>query len=127
MAKMSAETAFRNGVSAKSFMNGYFKPAKRLLVRDNYYGIMMLKINDYISSNRQLANRQVKFVKSRDDQKTANQINEILWNMLTGNVPYKEIFFKAMNLRLISKTLPFNPLSWTRKKRDIFGKRSIKN
>ncbi len=121
MAKMSARTAFKNGVSAKSFMNGYFNPAKKLLARDNFYGIMMLKINDYISSNRQLANRQVMFAKSSEDKKTASQINEILWNMLTGNVPYKEIFAKAMNLRLISKTLPLNPFFWTRKKRDIFS------
>ncbi len=107
MAKMSAYAAFKNGVSAKSFRNGYFKPAKRLLARDNFYGILMLKINDFISSNRQLANRQVRLVKSSNDKKTAMQINEILWNMLTGNVPYKEIFAKAINLRLISKTLSF--------------------
>ena len=119
MAKMSARTAFKNGVSARSFMNGYFRPAKRLLVRDNFYGIMMLKINDYISSNRKLANRQVKLIKSGNDKQTARQINEILWNMLTGNVPYKEILFKAMNLRLISKTLPLNPLFWIRKKSDV--------
>ncbi|GAX62019.1 geranylgeranyl reductase [Candidatus Scalindua japonica] len=119
MAKMSAHTAFKNGVSAKSFMNGYFKPAKKLLARDNFYGILMLKINDYISSNRRLANRQVQLVKCDNDKKTASQINEILWNMLTGNVPYKEIFFKAMSLRLISKTLPLNPLCWKRKKRNV--------
>ncbi len=121
MAKMSANTAFKNGVSAKSFMNDYFKPAKRLLARDNFYGIVMLKINDYISSNRQLANSQVKLVKSSDDKKTASQINDILWNMLTGNVPYKEIFVKAMNLRLISKMLTFYPLFWIRKKMDILS------
>jgi len=121
MARMSAYTAFKSGVSETSFMNGYFKPAKKLLARDNFYGIMMLKINDYISSNRQLVNRQVKLVKSIDDVKTASQINEILWNMLTGNVPYREIFVKAMSLRLISKTLPFNPLFWIRKKSGIFG------
>ncbi len=115
MAKMSAYTAFKNGVSARSFMNDYFKPAKNLMARDNFYGIVMLRINDYISSNRQLANRQLKLMKSAEDTKTASQINEILWNMLTGNVPYKEIFVKAMNLRLISKMLPFNPLSWIRK------------
>ena len=55
-------------------------------------------------------------------RKTASQINEILWNMLTGNVPYKEIFVIAMSLRLISKTLPFNPLFWIRKKSGIFSK-----
>ena len=119
MAKMSANAAFRNGVSARSFMNGYFKPAKRLLARDNFYGLVMLRINDYIASNRQLANRQVKYAKSTDDKKTANQVNEILWNMLTGNVPYKEIFVKAMSLRLILKMLPLNFLSWLRKKRDV--------
>ena len=119
MAKMSAYTALKNGVSARSFMNGYFKPAKKLLARDNFYGIVMLKINDYISSNRQLANRQIKLVKSTDERKTASQINEILWSMLTGNVTYKEIFVKAMSLRLISKTLPFNPLSWIRKESEI--------
>jgi len=121
MAKLSAYTAFKNGVSARSFMNGYFKPAKRLLARDNFYGIVMLKINDYISSNRQLANRQVKLVKSTEDTKTASLINEILWNMLTGNVTYKEILIKAMNLRLILKTLPFHPLIWIRKKGGIFS------
>ena len=121
MAKISAYTAFKNGVSATSFMNGYFKPAKRLLARDNFYGIMMLKINDYISSNRQLANRQVKLVKSADDSKTASLINEILWNMLTGNVPYKEIFIKAISLRLILRTLLINPLSWIRKESGTTG------
>jgi flavin-dependent dehydrogenase len=121
MAKLSAFTAFKNGVSARSFVNGYFKPAKKLLARDNFYGIVMLKINDYISSNRQLANRQVKLLKSTEDTKTASQINEILWNMLTGNVTYKEILIKAINLRLISKTLPFNPLFWLRKKDGVLG------
>ncbi len=120
MAKMSACAAFKNGVSATSFMNGYFNPAKRLLARDNFYGIMMLKINDYISANRQLANRQVRLVKCTEDTKTANQINEILWNMLTGNVSYKKIFVKAMSLRLILKTLPLNPLSWIKKENSVF-------
>ena len=121
MAKISAYTAFKNGVSATSFMNGYFKPAKRLLARDNFYGIMMLKINDYISSNRQLASRQIKLAKSTDDTKTARLINEILWNMLTGNVPYKEIFIKAISLRLILRTLLINPLSWIRKESGTTG------
>ena len=121
MAKISAYTAFKNGVSATSFMNGYFKPAKRLLARDNFYGIMMLKINDYISSNRQLANRQVKLIKSADNTKTASLINEILWNMITGNVPYKEIFIKAISLRLILRTLLINPLSWIRKESGTTG------
>jgi hydrogenase maturation factor len=99
-------------------MNGYFKPAKRLLVRDNFYGIMMLKINDYLSSQRQIANSHIRLMKSSKDKKTADQINEMLWNMLTGNVPYREIFFKAMNPGFVSKILPIDMLAWIRQKRD---------
>ncbi len=118
MAKLSACTAFKNGVSKKSFMNGYFIPAKKLLVRDNFYGIMMLKINDYMSSQRRIVNSHVYLMKSNKDKKTADKINEILWNMLTGNVPYKEIFFKAINPGFVSKTLPVNMLAWVRQKKD---------
>ncbi len=118
MAKLAACTAFKNGVSEKSFMKGYFKPAKKLLARDNFYGIMMLKINDYLSSQRQIANSHISIIKSRDNKKTADQLNEILWNMLTGNVPYKEIFFKAINPGFVSKALPVNMRAWVHQKID---------
>ena len=65
MAKLSAYTAFKYGVSEGAFMNGYFKPAKRLLARDNLYGIIMLKINDYLSSQKQIANTNIKIIKGR--------------------------------------------------------------
>jgi hypothetical protein len=118
MAKLSAYTAFKYGVSGSAFKNGYFKPAKKLLARDNLYGIMMLKINDYISSQRQIANTHIKVIRSDKDKKTSNQINEILWNMLTGNAPYREIFYKAINPRLILKMLPIDTLAWAKQKRD---------
>ncbi len=121
MAKLSAYTAFKCGVSEKALMNGYFKPAKRVLARDNLYGIMMLKINDFLSSQRQIANTNIRIIKSDKDKETANQINEILWNMLTGNVPYKEIFYKAMKPRLVLKMLPINAFAWVRQKWDDVG------
>ncbi len=116
MAKLSAYTAFKYGVSEKAFMKGYFKPAKRLLARDNLYGIMMLKINDYISSQRQIANAHIRILNSNQDKKTANRINEILWNMLTGNISYKEIFYKVINPRLVFKMLPISMIAWARQK-----------
>ena len=116
MAKLSAYTAFKYGVSERAFMNGYFKPAKRLLARDNLYGIIMLKINDYISSQRQIANAHIRILRSNRDEKIVNRINEILWDMITGNAPYKEIFYKAINLRLVLKILPISMIAWARQK-----------
>jgi len=118
MAKLSAYTAFKYGVSENAFKNGYFKPAKKRLARDNLYGIMLLRINDYISSQRQIANTHVRIIKYERDKKTANQINEILWNVLTGNAPYKEIFYKAINPRLVLKMLPIDTIAWVRQKRE---------
>jgi hypothetical protein len=118
MAKLSADSVFKQGVSERAFMNGYFKPAKRLLARDNFYGTVMLKINDYISSQRQIANTHIKVIKSNKDRKTSEQINEILWNMLTGNKPYKDILYKALNPRLVIKMLPIDLAAWARQKID---------
>ncbi len=117
MAKLSAYTAFKYGVSERAFMNGYFKPAKKLLARDNLYGIVMLKINDYISSQRQIANTHIKFIKSNKGKKVASQINEILWNMLTGNTSYEEIFCKVINNpRLVLSMLSISVVAWVRQK-----------
>ncbi|MCP5004745.1 MAG: hypothetical protein GY941_12520 [Planctomycetes bacterium] len=106
MAKLSAHTAFKKGISETALLNGYFKPAKRILARDNLYGLVMLKINDHLTSNRQIANNHIKIIKSHKDKWYADQINGILWNMLTGNIPYKEIFYKALHPRLVLKIVP---------------------
>ena len=55
------------------------------------------------------------------NKETANKINDILWNMLTGNAPYKEIFYKAMKPRLVLKMLPINAFAWVRQKWDDVG------
>jgi hypothetical protein len=57
-------------------------------------------------------------MKSNKDKETGKQINEILWNMLTGNRPYKEIFYMAMNPRLVLKMLPINSFAWAIQKKD---------
>ncbi|MDR4507579.1 MAG: hypothetical protein MRJ65_04965 [Candidatus Brocadiaceae bacterium] len=116
MARLSADTAFQHGISARAFMEGYFTPAKRVLARDNVYGIFMLKINDYLSSQRLIANNHVKMIKSTKDTKTANLLNEILWNMLTGNVTYKEIFYKVLNFRFIARIVSKDIIALTEKK-----------
>jgi hypothetical protein len=38
--------------------------------------------------------------------------------MLTGNAPYKEIFYKAINPRLVLKMLPIDTIAWVRQKRE---------
>ncbi len=106
MAKLSAYTAFKKGISEAALKNGYFKPAKRFLARDNLYGLIILKLNDYLSSHRQIANSHIKVLNSHKDKQTAGQLNDILWNMLTGNITYKEIFYKVINPRLVSKIVP---------------------
>ncbi|MDR4505992.1 MAG: hypothetical protein MRK01_14560 [Candidatus Scalindua sp.] len=122
MAKLSAYTAFKYGVSEGAFLKGYFKPARKLLARDNLYGIVMLKINDYISSQRHIANSHINVIKSNKGAKIADEINEILWNMLTGNTSYKEILCKViLNPRLVFTMLSISMIAWVRQKIDDFN------
>ncbi|MBI2470861.1 MAG: hypothetical protein HYV59_06415 [Planctomycetes bacterium] len=99
-ARLAAHTVFERGVSEGAFKKGYYKPALKLLAQDNFFGTLMFGIHDYTTSRKELVNAQIDHLIKRRNAWESIQINGILWNMVTGNASYKEIFFKAINPRL---------------------------
>ena len=53
-AELAAETAFECGVTGNDFKKDYYKKAKRLLARDNFYGHIIYSINGIVTSRRHL-------------------------------------------------------------------------
>lgn len=106
-AKLAAQTIFKNGISEEDFRKGYYKPALRLLAQDNFFGNLMFGIHDYTTSRKQLVNVQFDHLEKRKDAWESIQINGILWNMVTGNASYKEIFSKAIDPRLHIAMFPY--------------------
>ncbi|NUN22419.1 MAG: hypothetical protein HUU09_03010 [Candidatus Jettenia caeni] len=106
-ARLASNTIFKYGISEKDFKTGYYKPALRLLAQDNFFGNLMFSIHDYTTSSKQLVNAQIDHLDKYKNAWESIQINTILWNMVTGNTSYKEIFFKAINLRLHAIMFPY--------------------
>ena len=114
-AQLAAKTAFERGVSEKDFEEGYFKPAKRLLGRDNLYGNLILMANDVISRQKHVVSSHIKYMSEYPDTWEAKRMNEVLWNAVTGNDTYKNIILKSVNPRLLLSLFSTTVSSFMRK------------
>lgn len=102
-AQLAAETAFARGVSAAAFKRGYWSRARRLIVQDNLYGRVLFKVNDLISRSELVVEAHLRTATA--EWKVSRLLQDILWNMFTGNIPYRRIFWKCLNPRLQLKLL----------------------
>ncbi len=104
-ARLAAETAIFKGVSASSFKEHYFKQAKKLIIRDNAYGRLLFFINDAISSVPLFRKSHLSLAKKSDKTGPPQKIRLILWNMFTGNIPYRDIFMISLDFSLLLSSL----------------------
>ncbi|MFC2168055.1 NAD(P)/FAD-dependent oxidoreductase [Acidobacteriota bacterium] len=98
-AQLAAEASFKHGVDSHSLRTYYIKPAKKKIRNDNRYGRLLFKVNDIISARSILTHAHFN-VAERKDSSTSNRMRTILWNMFTGNIPYKDILKISLNFRL---------------------------
>lgn len=99
-AKLAAETAFVSGIDASSFSSYYYRIAKKMIIHDNYYGRFLFLINDIISSVPILTRSHLSMARKSANKKSPRKIRSILWNMFTGNIPYRDIFKISLDLKL---------------------------
>lgn len=99
-AELAANTVFRMGVSRNAFKLGYYKEARKMIIRDNFYGRLLFYINDYISQKDWLAEIFLRLTNPERMDATARRLQEILWNLFSGDIPYRSIFRKALHPRL---------------------------
>lgn len=98
-AQMAAEASFKHGVDAHSLRTHYIKRAKKKIRNDNRYGRLLFKVNDFISTVPILTHAHFTIAEKKNSR-AAKRMRSILWNMFTGNIPYKDIFKMLMNFRL---------------------------
>ena len=96
-AGLAAETAVCRGIDAGSFAEFYHRPARKNISRDNDYGRVLFFANDVISRFPLFRGIHMQLAASANEGRSAQKIRSILWNMFTGNVPYKDIFFAAFD------------------------------
>jgi len=107
-AQLAAEAVFNWGISESALRTRYFKRIKKEIIRDNLYGRILFKINDFVAGSRFLSEVMLKVAINQSRRKKKNHMREVLWNMYTGNAPYKTIFFNffhpALQWELIAYT-----------------------
>ncbi len=101
-ARLAAEAAFDRGVDAASFFSGYLKPARTQIIRDNLYGRALFRLNDAISSIPVMARSHFDLARNIRTGPVPRRIRFLLWNMFTGEIPYRKIFIGLLDVRLQS-------------------------
>jgi len=97
-AKLAAETAFFDGISKSAFRRNYLSKAQKLIVRDNRYGRLLFSLNHFICKSELLTKVFSRVAEARNDSPEKGHLRFILWNMLTGNTPYRNIFFDCFKM-----------------------------
>ncbi|MHC4534782.1 MAG: NAD(P)/FAD-dependent oxidoreductase [Planctomycetota bacterium] len=104
-AKLAMETAFDLGISASAFRKGYFKQARKLIIRDNFFGRLLFRLGDMIDKINFLSDAHLRLALQNDRNSSARLFRNIHWNICTGNISYRRIFFLTLNPILQVKLL----------------------
>ncbi len=104
--QLAVRAAFENGISSEDFARHYYKPARKLLAMDNKLGAVILAISDFITRQNWLVKARLSYVKDKRGSWIANHLNTLLWNMVTGDAPYKKILIQALNPIFQMKLIP---------------------
>jgi len=99
-AQIAAQTAFNIGISESAFKRGYFKSIKKVIIRDNYYGRILFRLNDFVTGHNFLSKVLLRMVMDEEKRSKSSHMRSVLWNMYTGNIPYKSIFINLLHPRL---------------------------
>ena len=101
-AEAAAKIMIEEGFSKKAFKR--FDKKISELRKDNFYGRVLFSINQAIAENNFLSN-SLTHVALREQLMAETPINDILWDMLTGEDSYRHIFS-----RLIKQNIPLKVL-----------------
>jgi flavin-dependent dehydrogenase len=99
-AGLAAEAAFDRGVDAASLDRAFYRPAQRLIGRDNLYGRALFRLNHILSSAPLLSQAHFSLARKESRSGTPRKLRRILWSMFTGDLPYRRILFMALDPRL---------------------------
>lgn len=99
-AQLAAEAVFCYGLDSDSLSIHFYQKAKKLISRDNSFGRLLFLMNNFISSVPLLSKVHLDLARKKADSGPSKKIKSILWNMFTGNVPYRQILVETLDFSL---------------------------
>ena len=113
-AHYAAKAALNKGISKDELKKYYDRPCRKKFVHDNLCGRFLLHVLDFILTRKILSQSYLKLV-TKENQGLANShrksrsylqrqnLSDLLWNLYTGNVPYKHVLTKTLSPVLLLK------------------------
>ncbi len=95
-AKAAANAVFNAGVSESDLRDEYYRKIKRLIIRDNFYGRILFKADELVYRSPFLSKVLMRLAIDEEKRGKGGIASVILWNMYTGNIPYRKIFRMAL-------------------------------
>ena len=117
-ARAAAEAALRFGVSAESFRDHYY-PVCRAISRDSAYGRIIFWAEELFFANDVTTGTLLNAARLEQQRYEMREqlINELLWSLLTGNRPYRDIFLMSVNPKVHFRT-------WSKTVRSVWKKKT---
>ena len=97
-AKAAARTAIFQGISANDFRR-YYLPFCRKMEFDNRIGQLLFRIIGQINRMKFARRAVIHMVSSEQEGKASIEsgMSMVIWDMLTGGAPYKEVLLRTLN------------------------------
>jgi len=105
-ARLAAQAIFEN-YSGKTSPQIYYHRAKKLIIKDNFYGRILFRWNDLIASFPPLTKFNLSLIRKTRETYLNRKLKEILWDIFTGEKPYRQIFRDCLQPRLLWEILKF--------------------
>ncbi len=98
-AEMAAEAIFNPKINLTP-ARAYYIAAKDKIIVDNFFGRLLFRLNDFIASFPPLARFHLGLVSGPPNDSLSLSLRSILWDMFTGERPYRQIFKSCFAPRL---------------------------
>lgn len=96
--RQAMSTALQVGISADAFRK-FYAPVCQSIDADNFYGLLLYRLWNFILISPWILNIWKTVVQWEMSQPAHERRHtNIIWGMLTGDEPYRQLFYRAINL-----------------------------
>lgn len=101
-ATLAAKTAIDVGVSSDAFRRYYYSGCISRFHYDNFCGKLLFGIHPFIASSSILSRTHMAVVREEQEMGPSGdkRLSHILWNLFTGDAPYKSILIQCLSPKL---------------------------
>lgn len=101
-ASFAVEAALREGISRRAFQRTFDRRGRRQFVRDNVWGKLIFRLYGFVLTRRFFSRPHLELLKieQRETDPACRPLSRIVWNVFSGEAPYREILRKGLHPKL---------------------------